>query len=72
MCYPSNFFNPCLLYPFLQKKVVYIKKTCQVLKEKYSCDIPPTIEEMCKLPGVGPKMAHLCMDIGWGKLTGIG
>ncbi|XP_066990162.1 endonuclease III-like protein 1 [Macrobrachium rosenbergii] len=63
-----------LIYPvgFWKKKVVYIKKTCEILKEKYACDIPPTVEEMCKLPGVGPKMAHLCMDIGWGKLTGIG
>ncbi|XP_068204899.1 endonuclease III-like protein 1 isoform X2 [Palaemon carinicauda] len=63
-----------LIYPvgFWKKKVVYIKKTCEILKEKYNCDIPPTVEEMCKLPGVGPKMAHLCMDIGWGKLTGIG
>ncbi|XP_071541701.1 endonuclease III-like protein 1 [Panulirus ornatus] len=63
-----------LIYPvgFWKKKVVYIKKTCEILKKDYNGDIPPTLEEMCKLPGVGPKMAHLCMDIGWGKLTGIG
>lgn len=24
------------------------------------------------LPGVGPKMAHLCMDIAWDSVTGIG
>ena len=23
-------------------------------------------------PGVGPKMAHLCMDIAWGHMTRIG
>ncbi|XP_042882923.1 endonuclease III-like protein 1 [Penaeus japonicus] len=63
-----------LIYPvgFWKKKVTYIKKTCEVLKRDYAGDIPPTLELMCKLPGVGPKMAHLCMDIGWGKLTGIG
>ena len=55
-----------------QKKVVYIKKTCEILARDYEGDIPPTLKEMCQLPGVGPKMAHLCMDIGWGKLTGIG
>ncbi|KAK8729215.1 hypothetical protein OTU49_008679, partial [Cherax quadricarinatus] len=54
------------------KKVVYIKKTCEILRKYYGGDIPPTLKDMCKLPGVGPKMAHLCMDIGWGKLTGIG
>ncbi|KAK8395273.1 hypothetical protein O3P69_006171 [Scylla paramamosain] len=63
-----------LIYPvgFWKKKVVYIKKTCEILKRDYEGDIPPTVKEMCQLPGVGPKMAHLCMDIGWGKLTGIG
>lgn len=63
-----------LIYPvgFWKKKVTYIKKTCEILKRDYAGDIPPTLELMCKLPGVGPKMAHLCMDIGWGKLTGIG
>ncbi|XP_045613663.2 uncharacterized protein [Procambarus clarkii] len=63
-----------LIYPvgFWKKKITYIQKTCEILKKDYSGDIPPTLEEMCKLPGVGPKMAHLCMDIGWGKLTGIG
>ncbi|PIK45854.1 putative endonuclease III-like protein 1 [Apostichopus japonicus] len=25
-----------------------------------------------KLPGVGPKMAHIVMDVAWGELTGIG
>lgn len=52
--------------------MAYIKKTCEILKRDYEGDIPPTVKEMCQLPGVGPKMAHLCMDIGWGKLTGIG
>lgn len=63
--------NMCNLWTF-QKKVTYIRKTCEILKRDYAGDIPPTLELMCKLPGVGPKMAHLCMDIGWGKLTGIG
>ncbi|KAK7068350.1 Endonuclease III-like protein 1 [Halocaridina rubra] len=63
-----------LIYPvgFWKKKITYIKKTCTILKEQYNSDIPPTLQEMCKLPGVGPKMAHLCMDIAWGKLTGVG
>lgn len=25
-----------------------------------------------KLPGVGPKMAHICMDTAWNLVTGIG
>ncbi|ENN71271.1 hypothetical protein YQE_12196, partial [Dendroctonus ponderosae] len=53
-------------------KVKYIKKTSEILKNQYKCDIPNTIEDMLKLPGVGPKMAHICMKIAWGEVTGIG
>lgn len=49
------------------KKVVYIKKTTQILKEKYNGDIPATVEELVKLPGVGPKMAYLAMQVAWKK-----
>jgi hypothetical protein len=57
---------------FLKTKVKYIKNTAAILKEEYSGDIPNTVEDLCRLPGVGPKMAHLCMNIGWGIVTGIG
>jgi len=40
--------------------------------EKYNGDIPDSIEELCSLPGVGPKMAHLTMNIAWKKNSGIG
>jgi endonuclease-3 len=45
----------------------YLKKTAQILKEKYNSDIPPTLKELMELPGVGPKMAHLCMQVAWNK-----
>eukprot|EP00118_Oscarella_pearsei_P005103 m.22865 g.22865 ORF g.22865 m.22865 type:complete len:273 (+) comp28413_c0_seq1:101-919(+) len=62
-----------LIYPvgFHNRKAGYLKKTCQVLKDKFNCDIPHTVDELCSLPGVGPKMAHLAMTIAWGKCTGI-
>ena len=50
----------------------YIKKTTQILHDEYNGDIPDSVEKLCKLPGVGPKMAHLCMKTAWGVLTGIG
>ena len=40
--------------------------------DKYNGDIPKSAEELCKLPGVGPKMAHLCMQVAWNTVTGIG
>lgn len=58
--------------PYQQKKIVFIKNTTKLLKDKYKSDIPASLEELVKLPGVGPKMAHLVMDVAWGQLTGIG
>lgn len=50
----------------------YIKETSKILKEKYDGDIPNTAELLCTLPGVGPKMAYLCMKCAWGVVSGIG
>lgn len=50
----------------------YIKKTTQTLKDQYDGDIPNSVEKLCKLTGVGPKMAHICMKVAWNKVTGIG
>ena len=63
-----------LLLPvgFYKRKAGYLKKTAEVLRNQYEDDIPSTIEELCNLPGVGPKMAHICMRVAWGKICGIG
>lgn len=50
----------------------YLKKTSSILKEKYNNDIPDSAEKLCELPGVGPKMAHICMQVAWDKISGIG
>ena len=56
---------------FWRKKVVYLKKTCEILKREYNGDIPDSVKGLCSLPGVGPKMAHLVMQVGWKQVTGI-
>lgn len=63
-----------LIYPvgFRKKKVQYIKKASKILIEQYKSDIPRTLEDLCKLPGVGPKMGHICMRIAWNEVSGIG
>uniref|UniRef100_T1JNU5 Endonuclease III homolog n=1 Tax=Strigamia maritima TaxID=126957 RepID=T1JNU5_STRMM len=63
-----------LIYPvgFYKRKAEYLKKTARILRDDYDGDIAPTVESLCKLPGVGPKMAHLCMQVAWGQVTGIG
>ncbi|XP_011691749.1 PREDICTED: endonuclease III-like protein 1 [Wasmannia auropunctata] len=63
-----------LIYPvsFWKRKVEYIKRTSVILLDKYGGDVPKTVKELCDLPGVGPKMAHLCMQTAWGEVSGIG
>ncbi|KHJ77112.1 base excision DNA repair protein, HhH-GPD family [Oesophagostomum dentatum] len=56
---------------FYKRKAVYIQKTAAILKEKYDGDVPDSIEGLCSLPGVGPKMAHLVMQIAYNKIDGI-
>lgn len=49
-----------------------IKRTSEMIRDTFNGDIPNTVEDLCRLPGVGPKMAHLCMKTAWGQITGIG
>lgn len=57
---------------FHNNKTKFIKKTAEVLRDQWGGDIPDTIEGMISLPGVGPKMAYLCMSAAWGRDEGIG
>lgn len=63
-----------LLHPvsFYKNKAKYLKQTVEVLINKYDSDIPDNPKELIALPGVGPKMAHICMAVAWNKITGIG
>lgn len=63
-----------LIYPasFWKRKVQYLKRTSEILLQKYNGDIPNNVKELCELPGVGPKMAHICMQVAWKEVSGIG
>jgi len=56
---------------FHNTKARNIKKVAGILSEKYDSDIPESVQELCKLPGVGPKMAHLVVTAAWGVVEGI-
>lgn len=71
VCLPDQ-SNVSLSPPQRQNKVKYIKQTTAILKRDFAGDIPKTVPELVKLPGVGPKMAHLVMDIAWQDVSGIG
>uniref|UniRef100_A0AAY4E9R9 Endonuclease III-like protein 1 n=1 Tax=Denticeps clupeoides TaxID=299321 RepID=A0AAY4E9R9_9TELE len=63
-----------LIYPvgFWKTKVKYLKQCSAILQKEYGGDIPSSVEGLTGLPGVGPKMAHLAMDIAWKQVSGIG
>ncbi|KAI1932111.1 alpha,alpha-trehalase nth1 [Ophidiomyces ophidiicola] len=57
---------------FHNQKTKYIQTTASLLQANYGSDIPRTAAELMTLPGVGPKMAYLCMSSAWGIDDGIG
>ena len=57
---------------FWRRKATYIKNTTQILRYKFDDDIPDTVEGLCSLPGVGSKMAYICMNVAWNQNAGIG
>ncbi|KAL7310211.1 alpha,alpha-trehalase nth1 [Mucor circinelloides] len=57
---------------FHTKKASYLKRTAEILRDQYNGDIPDTIEGLTSLPGVGPKMGYLTLQVAWNKNLGIG
>lgn len=70
--------EPAALNAFISKvgfhnlKTKYIKQAAEIIRDKWNSDIPDTIAGLTSLPGVGPKMAYLCMSAAWGRDEGIG
>ena len=50
----------------------YLKQAAIKLRDEFNSDVPNTVDELCSLPGVGPKMAFLTLQIAWGLNHGIG
>ncbi|KAK7698337.1 alpha,alpha-trehalase nth1 [Diaporthe eres] len=57
---------------FHNNKTKYLKQAAVILRDSWGGDIPDSIEGLVSLPGVGPKMAHLCLSSAWGRTEGIG
>ncbi|CBI36652.3 unnamed protein product, partial [Vitis vinifera] len=62
-----------LIYPvgFYSRKAGNLKKIAKICLMKYDGDIPSSLEELLLLPGIGPKMAHLVMNVAWNNVQGI-
>lgn len=50
---------------FWRRKTGYLKKAAQKLRDDFNSDVPKTVDELCSLPGVGPKMAFLALQVAW-------
>ncbi len=46
---------------FYRNKAANIKKTCQILIEKFDGKVPSTMEQLCTLAGVGRKTANVLL-----------
>ncbi|GAA0172115.1 DNA glycosylase [Lithospermum erythrorhizon] len=62
-----------LIYPvgFYTRKASNMKKIAKICLLSYGGDIPRKLEELLRLPGIGPKMAHLVMNVAWDDVQGI-
>lgn len=60
------------LVGFHNNKTRYLKQTAEILRDRCGGDIPDSFAGLTSLPGVGPKMAHLCLSAAWGRTEGIG
>lgn len=60
------------IYPvgFWRNKATHIHNLCKTLVKDFGSQVPKTIDELVKLPGVGRKTANLVVTLGFG-LPGI-
>ncbi len=56
---------------FYRNKAKNIKRSCQLLVEKFNSQIPETMEEMLELPGVARKTANIVLSNAYGVVEGI-
>ncbi|QRW15325.1 HhH-GPD superfamily base excision DNA repair protein [Ceratobasidium sp. AG-Ba] len=55
-----------------QRKTEYLQATAATLRDRFDGDVPKTVDELCSLRGVGPKMAILALQVAWNINVGVG
>ena len=62
-----------LIYPvsFYRTKARAVKRTCEILVERFGGRVPATMEELLTLPGVGRKTANLVLILSFQSLRNI-
>lgn len=69
---PDDVIQECIAkVGFFRRKTEYLRRAAEILRDRFDGDVPRTIDDLCSLPGVGPKMAFLQMQ-SMGLNVGIG
>ncbi len=56
---------------FYQQKARYIKEACRLIVDEFGGEVPRTMEDMLKLPGVARKTANIVLANAYGVVEGI-
>lgn len=56
---------------FYHNKASNLKKSCQMLVEKYNSQVPKTMNQLIELPGVARKTANIVLFNAYGTIEGI-
>jgi endonuclease-3 len=56
---------------FFRAKAKNIRGCCQALVERHSGEVPRTLEDLVRLPGVGRKTANVVLGSGFGVPSGV-
>jgi endonuclease-3 len=56
---------------FYHNKARNLQKCCQLLVEKFNCQVPKTMDELLELPGVARKTANIVLYNAYGIIAGI-
>ena len=56
---------------FYKNKAKYIKEGCRIIDERYNGNVPDSMEELIKLPGVSRKTANVVLSNAFHKDEGI-
>ena len=56
---------------FHNRKARYIKQATEIIHSKHKGFVPDQLADILSLPGVGQKMAHLLLQLAFGRVEGI-
>ncbi|KAK1931895.1 Endonuclease III 1 [Phytophthora citrophthora] len=56
---------------FYHRKAQQLKRVAVILRSQFQGDIPRSLDELLKLPGIGPKIGRVITLLAWGQVDGI-